>query len=196
MCQYRAVGHPVAMAICDGLLEEAAAAIDMDSVELRKLNLIADDAYPTTTVSGLKLDDLSHQKAINKLVEMMDYEKLKEENNKLRQVGVHRGIGFVSMIEITNPSPAFYGVGGAHIASQDGATIRLGAGGGIHVSSSVTEQGQGTNAILAQIAADVFGVDIEMVQVTTGDTKKYTLRRRCVGFTRCRHRRGGSLSCG
>ena len=171
MCQYRAVGHPVAMAICDGLLEEAAAVIDMDSVELRKLNLIADDAYPTTTVSGLKLDDLSHQKAITKLVEMMDYEKLKEENNKLRQVGVHRGIGFVSMIEITNPSPAFYGVGGAHIASQDGATIRLGAGGGIHVSSSVTEQGQGTNAILAQIAADVFGVDIEMVQVTTGDTK-------------------------
>ena len=76
MCQYRAVGHPVAMAICDGLLEEAAAVIDMDSVELRKLNLIADDAYPTTTVSGLKLDDLSHQKAINKLVEMMDYEKL------------------------------------------------------------------------------------------------------------------------
>jgi len=42
-----------------------------------------------------------------------------------------------------------YGIGGAPIASQDGATCRLDAGGALHVSSSVTEQGQGTNAILA-----------------------------------------------
>lgn len=171
MCQYRAVGHPIAMALCDGLLEEAAAAIDMDSVELRKRNLIPDDTYPTTSTTGMKLDDLSHQKALSKLIEMMDYEKLKKENADLKKQGVYRGIGFCSMIEVTNPSPMFYGIGGAPIASQDGATIRLDAGGGIHVASSVTEQGQGTNAVLAQVAADVFGVDMARVQVTTGDTK-------------------------
>ena len=75
------------------------------------------------------------------------------------------------MVEVTNPSPMFYGVGGAPIASQDGATIRLDAGGAIQISSSVTEQGQGTNTILAQIAADVFGVDMARVRVTTGDTE-------------------------
>jgi carbon-monoxide dehydrogenase large subunit len=171
MCQYRAVGHPIAMALCDGLLEEAAAAISMDSVELRKRNLIPDDTYPTTSTTGMKLDDLSHQKALSKLIEMMDYEKLKKENTELKKQGVYRGIGFCSMIEVTNPSPMFYGIGGAPIASQDGATIRLDAGGGIHVASSVTEQGQGTNAVLAQVAADVFGVDMDRVQVTTGDTK-------------------------
>jgi len=171
MCQYRAVGHPIAMALCDGLLEEAAAAIDMDSVELRKHNLIPDDTYPTTSTTGMKLDDLSHQKALSKLIEMMDYENLKKENAELKKQGVYRGIGFCSMIEVTNPSPMFYGIGGAPIASQDGATIRLDAGGGIHVASSVTEQGQGTNAVLAQVAADVFGVDMDRVQVTTGDTK-------------------------
>jgi len=152
-------------------LEEAAAAIDMDSVELRKRNLIPDDTYPTTSTTGMKLDDLSHQKALSKLIEMMDYEKLKKENADLKKQGVYRGIGFCSMIEVTNPSPMFYGIGGAPIASQDGATIRLDAGGGIHVASSVTEQGQGTNAVLAQVAADVFGVDMDRVQVTTGDTK-------------------------
>ena len=171
MCQYRAVGHPIAMALCDGLLEEAAAAIDMDSVELRKRNLIPDDTYPTTSTTGMKLDDLSHQKALSKLIEMMNYENLKKENAELKEQGVYRGIGFCSMIEVTNPSPMFYGIGGAPIASQDGATIRLDAGGGIHVASSVTEQGQGTNAVLAQVAADVFGVDMDRVQVTTGDTK-------------------------
>ena len=170
MCQYRAVGHPIAMAICDGLLEEAAAAIGMDPVEIRRKNLMRDDSYPRTSASGMKLDDLSHQKALEKLVEMMDYTGLRENQARLREQGIYRGIGFVSMVEVTNPSPMFYGIGGAPIASQDGATVRLDAGGGVHVSSSVTEQGQGTNAILQQIVAGVLGVDIGRVKVTTGDT--------------------------
>lgn len=171
MCQYRAVGHPIAMAICDGLLEEAAAAIGMDPVDIRRKNLMRDDSYPRTSASGMKLDDLSHQKALEKLVEMMDYPRLREQQAHLRAQGIHRGIGFVSMVEVTNPSPMFYGIGGAPIASQDGATVRLDAGGGVHVSSSVTEQGQGTNAILQQIVAGVLGVDIGRVKVTTGDTR-------------------------
>jgi carbon-monoxide dehydrogenase large subunit len=64
----------------------------------------------------------------------------------------------------------FYGVGGAPIASQDGATVRLDASGAVHVSSSVTEQGQGTEAVLAQIVATAVGVPIDSVRVTTGDT--------------------------
>jgi len=40
----------------------------------------------------------------------------------------------------------------------------------LHVSCSITEQGQGTNTIIAQVAADVFGVDIAQVKVITGDT--------------------------
>jgi carbon-monoxide dehydrogenase large subunit len=64
----------------------------------------------------------------------------------------------------------FYGVGGAPIAAQDGASLRLDAGGALHVAASITEQGQGTNTIIAQIAAEVFGVDLDRVKVTTGDT--------------------------
>ena len=170
MCQYRAVGHPIAMAVADGLLEEAAAAIGMDPVEIRRRNLMADTGYPCSSASGMKLDDLSHQHSLETLVEMMGYEDLRKSQKEWRQKGVHRGIGFVSMVEVTNPSPMFYGVGGAPISAQDGTTLRLDAGGGLRVSSSVTEQGQGTNTVLAQIAADVFGVPIERVRVTTGDT--------------------------
>nr|WP_306268995.1 xanthine dehydrogenase family protein molybdopterin-binding subunit [Pararhizobium sp. IMCC3301] len=169
-CQYRAVGHPIAMAVADGLLEDAARKIGMDVVEMRRHNLIFDDAYPCTSTSGMKLDDLSHHKTLEKLVETMGYDELRAEQQCLRAQGIYRGIGLVSMVEVTNPSPMFYGAGGAAIASQDGATVRLDAGGALHVSSSITEQGQGTNAIMAQIAAGVFGVDIERVRVTTGDT--------------------------
>jgi len=170
MCQYRAVGHPVAMAVADGLLEEAAHAIGMDGVEMRRKNLIADDAYPCASAAGMKFDDLSHQKALEKLVGIMDYDGLRREQAELREKGVHRGIGLVSMVEVTNPSPMFYGVGGAPISAQDGASIRLDAAGALHVSCSITEQGQGTNTIIAQIAAGIFGVDMARVKVTTGDT--------------------------
>ncbi|MCU0856582.1 MAG: xanthine dehydrogenase family protein molybdopterin-binding subunit, partial [Rhodobacteraceae bacterium] len=170
MCQYRAVGHPIAMAVCDGLIEDAAAAIGIDPVEIRRRNLMRDDSYPRASASGMKLDDLSHQKALETLVRTMDYDCLRAEQAELRTKGIHRGIGFVSMVEVTNPSPMFYGVGGAPIASQDGATLRLDAGGGLRIASSVTEQGQGTNTILIQIAADAFGIPADRVRVTTGDT--------------------------
>ena len=78
--------------------------------------------------------------------------------------------GLASFIEVTNPSAAFYGVGGARISSQDGATLRLDATGAVFVHSGVTEQGQGAEAVLAQCVATSFGVPIERVRVVTGDT--------------------------
>lgn len=170
MCQYRAVGHPIAMAVADGLLDEAAAAIGLDPVEMRRRNLIADDAYPCISATGMKFDDLSHEQTLNRLISEMRYDDLRADQVAQRARGTYRGIGLVSMVEVTNPSPMFYGIGGAPISAQDGATIRLDAGGALHAASSITEQGQGTNTILAQIAAEVFGVDIDRVKVTTGDT--------------------------
>ncbi len=87
-----------------------------------------------------------------------------------RAKGIHRGIGFASFIEVTNPSAAFYGVGGARISSQDGATLRLDAQGAVICHSGVTEQGQGAEAVVAQCVASAFGVSIERVRVVTGDT--------------------------
>ena len=100
----------------------------------------------------------------------MDYAKLRAEQAQLRARGIHRGIGFASFIEVTNPSAAFYGVGGARISSQDGATLKLDATGAVFVHSGVTEQGQGAESVLAQCVATSFGVPIERVRVITGDT--------------------------
>ena len=84
--------------------------------------------------------------------------------------GIHRGIGFAALIELTNPGAAVYGVGGARIAAQDGATARFEPTGSITVLVSVGEQGQGNEAIFAQIAADAVGVSMDKVRVVTGDT--------------------------
>src|SRR5438445_5613030 len=66
----------------------------------------------------------------------------------------------------------FYGVGGAGIAAQDGCTINLDANGSIIAATGVTEQGQGTETIMAQIAATALGVEMSCVKVLTGDTDK------------------------
>jgi aerobic carbon-monoxide dehydrogenase large subunit len=170
MCQYRAVGHPIATAVTEGLVELAAAKIGMDPIELRRRNLYADDAYPATSASGLKFEGLSHFASHDKLVKMMDYATLRAEQAQMRKRGIHRGIGFASFVEVTNPSAAFYGVGGAKISSQDGATLRLDATGAVFCHSGVTEQGQGAESVLAQCVATSFGVPIERVRVITGDT--------------------------
>jgi len=169
-CQYRAVGHPIAVALTEGIVDLAAQRLGMDPADFRKLNLIADDAYPYTFPSGIKFEQLSHHKALDLLLKVMDYRKLREEQKQLRQKGIYRGIGLAAMIEVTNPSPAFYGVGGARISAQDGATLRLEPTGMVTVLCSVTEQGQGTEAIFAQIAASAVGVSLEKVKVITGDT--------------------------
>src|SRR5688500_6925632 len=74
------------------------------------------------------------------------------------------------MIEVTNPSPAFYRVGRARTPSQDGATLRPVPAGMVTVMCSVPEQGQGTEGIFAQIAASAVAVSIDKVRVITGDT--------------------------
>ncbi|MDA9520562.1 carbon monoxide dehydrogenase [Bradyrhizobium sp. CCBAU 11434] len=170
MCQYRAVGHPIACSVTEGLVDLAALEIGMDPVEIRRRNLIADDAYPCTSPSGLRFEQLSHHASLTKIVEMMDYQALRSEQARLRKDGIFRGIGIASFIEVTNPSAAFYGVGGARISSQDGVAVRLDAQGSVICLTSITEQGQGSESLTAQIVGSVLGVSMDRVRVVLGDT--------------------------
>jgi len=169
-CQYRAVGHPIAVALTEGIVDEAARVLGIDPATMRRINLIADDQYPYSFPSGIKFEKLSHHQSLDRLLALMDYQALRTEQASLRKNGVYRGIGLAAMIEVTNPSPAFYGVGGARISAQDGATLRLDPAGMVQVLVSVTEQGQGTEAVFTQIAATAVGVSVDKVRVITGDT--------------------------
>jgi aerobic carbon-monoxide dehydrogenase large subunit len=169
-CQYRGVGHPIACAVTEALVDGVAAKLKMDPIAFRMRNVIADNAYPATGASGIKLEVLSHEACLREAKRLVNYDALRAEQQALRAQGIYRGIGVAALIELTNPSAAFYGVGGARIASQDGATLRLEPSGVLTVMSSVGEQGQGAEAIFGQIAADAVGVELDKVRVITGDT--------------------------
>jgi carbon-monoxide dehydrogenase large subunit len=169
--QYRAVGHPIACITSEGLVDLAADALGMDPAAFRRQNYILPEAYPYTLVSGLTFERLSQHEALDKLLAMMDYGRLRAEQAELRKRGIYRGIGLGSFVENSNPSSATYGQGGASIAAQDACTIKLTATGGITVASSINEIGQGGYAVISQIAATLVGVPIAQVKVVIGDTE-------------------------
>ncbi|AMB46671.1 xanthine dehydrogenase family protein molybdopterin-binding subunit [Methylobacterium sp. AMS5] len=171
MSQYRAVGHPIACAVTERLVDLAADRLGLDPFEIRRRNTITDDMYPHTTPSGYRFEKLSLATCLSRLHDLMDYPRLRAEQAALREKGVHRGIGIATYVEITNPTPAFYGVGGAHISAQDGCVLKLTPAGEVQCAISITEQGQGSEAIVGQIVAEGLGVDRDAVRVLTGDTE-------------------------
>jgi len=168
---YRAVGHPVAVGFVEGMVDAVAREIGMDPVEIRRKNLIPDDAFPFKTVSGMRFEVMSHHACMDRITQLMNYSELRREQTELRKKGIYRGIGIASMIEITNPSAMFYGVGGIRVSAQDGCSVKMEPSGSIVVMHGCGEQGQGTETIYAQIAADAIGVPIEQVRLVTGDTE-------------------------
>jgi carbon-monoxide dehydrogenase large subunit len=168
--QYRAVGHPMGIVICDSLLDKAANAVGIDRMEIRRRNMVSDDAYPVSTPAGIPLHDLSHQACINKLADVIDIDGLLDDQATARDSGVYRGIGFASFIKGTNPGALIYGPAKIPISAQDGTTIRLEPAGGVTCLTGVTEQGQGTETMMAQVVASAIGLKFEDVRVITGDT--------------------------
>jgi aerobic carbon-monoxide dehydrogenase large subunit len=168
--QYRAVGHPMGIVICDSLLEKAAVAAGIDRLEIRRRNLVSDDAYPVSTPAGIPLHDLSHQACLEKLARVIDIDALKADQAAARDRGVHRGIGYASFIKGTNPGALIYGPAKVPISAQDGTTVRLEPAGGVTCLTGVTEQGQGTETMLAQVVASAVGMKFEDIRVITGDT--------------------------
>lgn len=169
--QYRAVGHPIGIAVGEHMVDRAAETLGMDPVDFRRRNVMPDGGYPNVAPSGVPVNDLSHEACLDKLVGLMDYEGLKREQEALREQGVHRGIGIAGFIKGTAPGPqGYYGSGGAPIASQDACTIKLEPSGGVICTVGVTDQGQGVDTVMGQIAATALGVPLESIRVIEGDT--------------------------
>ena len=169
--QYRAVGHPIGNSVGESLVDQAAAACGIDPMEFRRRNVMHDDSYPRTSAAGIEMQDLSHQKCLETLVDRMNYDELRQEQSKYREKGIQRGIGIAAFIKGTAPGPSgYYGAGGAPIATQDACTVKLEPSGGVLCMVGVTDQGQGVDTVMGQITAATLGVPIESVRVIEGDT--------------------------
>jgi len=78
-----------------------------------------------TSAAGNVFDSGSYQAALARLLEVAGYARLRREAGGGARRGTPRGIGLACFVELTGPGAQFYGVGGAPISGQEGATIRL-----------------------------------------------------------------------
>ncbi|HVL35789.1 MAG TPA: molybdopterin cofactor-binding domain-containing protein, partial [Burkholderiales bacterium] len=168
---YRAVGHPVAVAVTEALVDEAARRIGMDPVELRRRNYIAPHAYPYRSHGGFSFEPLSLHACLERLVAMMDLPVLRAEQAARAGSPVRLGVGLATFVELTGTGPEYYGRGEARVSAQEGCLVKLEPSGLIRCAPSVTDQGQGTDTAMAQVVAAAVGVPVEHVAVVSGGTE-------------------------
>jgi carbon-monoxide dehydrogenase large subunit len=168
--QYRAVGHPIATAVTEGMLDVIARDLGLDPAEIRRRNLVRREDLPYTSATGNVYDNGSYRESLARLLEAAKYDELRHEQAAARAAGRCLGIGLACFVELTGPGAQFYGVGGAPISGQEGTTVRVEPSGAVTALVGVTDQGQGTHTALAQIVADELGVDLDAVTVRSGDT--------------------------
>lgn len=167
---YRAVGQPIACAVTEQLLDDAAAATGVDPVEIRRRNYLTDADTPRVTPGGIHIEGLSLTECLDGVVDLMDYDALRREQATLREQGIYRGIGLATFLEMTAVGSQFYGPAKVRVSTQDGATVRLEASGAITCLTSATDQGQGTWTGIGQIVADRLGVGMQDVRILSSDT--------------------------
>ncbi|HYR70554.1 MAG TPA: xanthine dehydrogenase family protein molybdopterin-binding subunit [Candidatus Acidoferrum sp.] len=161
---YRGAGRPEAVFAMDRIVDCLARELAMDPAELRRRNFLsaADLPYelqiPYRDGNPLVYDSGDFKAGLEAALRAVGYDALRAEQARLRERGIHRGIGISSYVE------------GTAIGPYEGATVRLDASGHAVVATGACCQGQGHETSFAQIAADALGIPLESVTIVGGDT--------------------------
>ncbi|RRQ80686.1 xanthine dehydrogenase family protein molybdopterin-binding subunit [Streptomyces griseofuscus] len=171
---YRGAGRPEATFAIERIMDELAAELGLDPVELRRRNWIRHEEFPYTTIAGLTYDSGDYEAATAKALALFGYDGLRAEQRERAERGdpVRLGIGVSTFTEMCGLAPSRvlrdlrYGAGG-----WEAASIRMLPTGKVEVVTGTSPHGQGHETCWSQIAADVLGVPFEDVEVLHGDTR-------------------------
>ncbi|HSE06777.1 MAG TPA: molybdopterin cofactor-binding domain-containing protein, partial [Methylomirabilota bacterium] len=149
---YRAPVAPQTIFAIESHMEQIARDLALDSVEFRMRHLIQEG---DPMVNGQPWQSNGAKQVLTRLAEHPHWKTRKQwvaagKNGKRRGVGLALG-GWLGGLQPT------------------GATVRLNPDGSLAVLTGQVDIA-GTNISLAQIAASAYGVDTDLVRITTGDT--------------------------
>ena len=168
----RSVGHPIACAVTECLIDSAARKLGEDPVAIRRRNYLKEAQLPVTSPAGIELSDLSFERCLDRALAKLDLPAIRREQAALREQGVYRGVGFATVVELTAIGPEYYGEGGQHISARETCLIRLEGTGTVRCFTGATDQGQGIDAGIAQVVAATLGVPVQDVAVISGDSEQ------------------------
>jgi CO/xanthine dehydrogenase Mo-binding subunit len=134
------------------LLDELAAKLDIDPLELRRRNYADSDLMDNRPFSSKNLAECYRR---------AEAHWAKRDEVRARSQGPWKhGIGLASQIWFGGGGPPSY------------AWVRLGADGRAQVVTAMQDIGTGTRTAMAQIAAEELGIPVEHVQVSLGDSAR------------------------
>jgi aerobic carbon-monoxide dehydrogenase large subunit len=168
---YRGVSRPQIVLVMERLMEKAAAALNLDPLDVRRANLIGRTDFPYTGVNNITYDEGSYRESLDLAEEQVDRKGWPAERERLRGQGQRAGIGYACFSERT----AY----GTPVMSQrrmrmtpgyDTALVRMDPTGEVIVTTGTCGHGQGHETTFAQIVADRLGVHPDQVRLRQGDT--------------------------
>ncbi|WP_432987679.1 xanthine dehydrogenase family protein molybdopterin-binding subunit [Dactylosporangium sp. CA-233914] len=171
---YRGAGRPEATYAIERAMDELAAELGLDPIEVRRRNWIKAEEFPFTTVAGLVYDSGDYDAATDRALELFGYDELRAEQAKRREAGdvVQLGLGVSTYTEMCGLAPSRilgalrYAAGG-----WESAAVRVLPTGKVEVVTGTSPHGQGHVTAWSQIVADELGVAFDDVEVLHGDTR-------------------------
>jgi aerobic carbon-monoxide dehydrogenase large subunit len=170
---YRGAGRPEATYAIERAMDELAAELGMDPLQLRERNWIRHEEFPYTTIANMTYDSGNYEAATARARELFDYDALRAEQERRRASGdpVQLGIGISTYIEACGWAPSrILGQLGYAGGGWEQASVRVLPTGKVEVVTGASPHGQGHDTAWSQIVADKLGVPYEDVRVLHGDT--------------------------
>jgi aerobic carbon-monoxide dehydrogenase large subunit len=161
---YRGAGRPETVFAMDRAVDRLARALGMDPADVRRRNYIRADelpydmGMPYRDGNPLVYDTGDFPAALEAALEAAGYAEFRREQARLRDRGVHRGIGISGYVE------------GTAIGPFEGVSVKLDLSGRAVVATGAVNSGQGHETSFAQVAADALGIPLDWVTVVGGDT--------------------------
>jgi len=159
---FRGYGSPQIFFAVESQMDKIAETLNMDPAEIRLLNAVKPNSI---TASGVQIGSCGIRDCIHRVMELSSW-KEKRSQKSGPQSSVRRGIGMASMIHVGAGAKSFWGEN----CNYSAATVKLNSDGTADVFTGSAELGQGSNTVLAMIAAEELGLKIEDINITNGDT--------------------------
>jgi aerobic carbon-monoxide dehydrogenase large subunit len=169
----RGAGRPEGAHIIEVMIEQVAAELGLDPVEVRRRNFIPKEDFPAQMPHGPVYDSGDYHRSLDVLLEHLDLDGFRREQAEARERGVYRGVGFSTYMEACGLAPSRIAGptgNGLEFSYWESAVVRVGTDGSVTVQTGICPAGQGHETTLAQIVADRVGADPSRINVVWGDT--------------------------
>ena len=158
-----------AVYVIERTMDVLAQKLGIDKAEIRRRNFIKSEQMPYKTCLGWEIDSGEYHSSLQKVLDAVDYDGLRREQEEKRAKGELMGIGLVTFTEIVGAGPSrncdILGIG-----MFDSAEIRVHPTGSAIARMGTITQGQGHQTTYAQIIATELGLPSEEIQIEEGDT--------------------------